>query len=206
VLVHEEQTHVWYTGWNQADLTGRLLHASGPDAYHLEKRGVALDSAPPYESPKEATVVPCVEGGWRLFFEFACGGASRIGAASAPDLAGPWTISGEMFERREGQFDDWHLSPGPIAWAGSANPVMFYNGATERARWRIGWIVFDADYRTVVVRGGEPLIAPDALEEGASDVAFASSLVEQGETLWLYYSVSDMALHRATVRLTGAPG
>lgn len=28
---------------------------------------------------------------------------------------------------------------------------MFYNGATRDARWRIGWIAFDAEYTKVSI-------------------------------------------------------
>lgn len=206
VVLHSGRTHVWYTGWNQAQLTGRLLYAVGPDVHHLEKRGVALESAAPYEKPKEAAVVPCAGGRWRMFFEFARDQASRIGVATAEDLGGPWTIAGEALERRIGHFDDWHLSTGPIVRAGSANPVMFYNGANKEAQWRVGWVAFDSGYRRIVARSAEPLIGPHDVQEGYSNVAFASSAIEQGERIWLYYSVSDMALHRATLVATGSPG
>lgn len=34
----------------------------------------------------------------------------------------------------------------------------------------------------------------------ATDIAFAASAVEQGERIWLYYSLSDETLMRATLR------
>jgi predicted GH43/DUF377 family glycosyl hydrolase len=122
-----------------------------------------------------------------------------MGMATATDLAGPWTIVGEVLERRFGHFDDWHLSPGPVVRVDSTNPLMFYNGANKQPRWRIGWVMFDANYRSIVARSAEPLIVPTAVTDGASDIAFAASAVEQGERTCLYYSVSDSALHRATI-------
>ncbi len=78
---------------------------------------------------------------------------------------------------------------------------MFYNGATPKTRWRIGWIAFDAECTRVVARGEEPLfdLAPPM---GATDIAFAASCVETdgGDALWLYYSVADKDLFRATLR------
>jgi predicted GH43/DUF377 family glycosyl hydrolase len=199
VLLHGEQMHVWYTGWNQAQMTGRLLYANGLNAYHLQKSGIALASEFPYENPKEASVALGQDGRWRLFFEFAREHASRIGMATATDPGGPWTIIGEVLEPRAGHFDDWHLSPGPVIRVGSTNPLMFYNGANRQPHWRIGWVMFDVDYRSVVARSAEPLIVPTAVADGGSDIAFAASAIERGNHVELYYSVSDLALYRATV-------
>ena len=78
---------------------------------------------------------------------------------------------------------------------------MFYNGATRDARWRIGWIAFDAEYTKVVDRCIEPLIAPPpALERTATDIAFAASVVLVEDQIWLYYSLADTHLHRAIIR------
>jgi hypothetical protein len=59
--------------------------------------------------------------------------------------------------------------------------------------------MFDGSYRKVVARGEEPLIAPSELAKGATDIAFSASALEQESRIWLYYSVSDMSLHRATL-------
>jgi predicted GH43/DUF377 family glycosyl hydrolase len=205
VVVDKAMLHIWYTGWNQRQLTGRLLHAAGPDARHLSKLGVALDSTASYANPKEATVVACADGRWRLLFEFARDEASRIGMAVSDELAGPWTIEGAFLEPRPERFDSWHLSPGPIIGAGSDGPIMFYNGATRDAHWRIGWIQFDSCFHRVVDRCQEPLIIPSDLVEGATDIAFAASALEFGDHIWLYYSIADMDLHRATLTLLSPP-
>ena len=76
--------YVYYTGWNQSKGQGNLLLASGPDPRHLVKRGVSLAATSAVDNPKEATIVAVADGTWRLFFEYAEGGASKIGIASAP--------------------------------------------------------------------------------------------------------------------------
>ena len=101
------------------------------------------------------------------------------------------------------------MSTGPIvAWPG-CDPVMFYNGATHDARWRIGWITFDRDFGAVTGRGLEPLIMPPPAEDrSATDIAFAASIVLEDERAALYYSVDGSqpaAGDGATLRLTGAP-
>src|SRR3546814_12770815 len=44
-------------------------------------------------------------------------------------------------------------------------PVMFYNGATADARWRIGWISFSPDFSYVTGGGLEPLLMPPPAKE-----------------------------------------
>ena len=78
---------------------------------------------------------------------------------------------------------------------------MFYNGATHDARWRIGWVAFDAEYTGVVDRCIEPLInPPPAPDRNMTDIAFAASVVVVDGQIWLYYSLSDTHLFRASIR------
>lgn len=200
VVIADGRLRVWYTGWNQAEETGRLLLARGPDAGQLVKAGVALDSRAPFTNPKEATVARARSGGWRLFFEYADGGASLIGEGRSGHLEGPWeAIAQAAIRPRPDGWDAWHLSPGPIVGAGSDRPVMFYNGATQDAKWRIGWAAFDAELTELIDRCGDPLIVPGAVEGEATDIAFAASAVELDGKIALYYSLSDRALHRALI-------
>lgn len=112
---------------------------------------------------------------WRLFFEYAEDGASKVGIASAPAVDGPWTVLPAIFDARPGCWDGWHLSPGPLLCSDPMHPVMFYNGATRDAKWRIGWI------------------------------AFAASAIEESNTIYLYYSIADKAMMRAQIeRVTDA--
>lgn len=199
VVVERGRTHVWYTGWNQNQATGRLLYAAGPDARTLAKQRLALDSAPPYVNPKEATVARGSKG-WRLLFEYAEDDASKIGVASAPGLEGPWTIAGPLLSARPKSWDNWHLSTGPVVTSRGHPPVMFYNGATRDAHWRIGWVTLDAALEKVTARGDDPLLTPNLIVQGPTDIAFAASAIERGQAIHLYYSVSDKDIFRATVR------
>lgn len=193
--------YVYYTGWNGSRQQGNLLLATGPDLRHLVKRGVYLASSPEAANPKEATIVSVPDGTWRLFFEYAEGGASKIGIASAPSVDGPWTVGPPLFAARPEAWDSWHLSTGPMLQADPSRPVMFYNGATKDARWRIGWIAFDAEYTRVVDRCKGLLIAPPMPAGTDTDIAFAASAVESNDAVFLYYSVADQYLLRATLDL-----
>ena len=200
VAIWDGTTYVYYSGWNEESKIGQLLLATGSDGGHLEKQGVRLASTGAIANPKEATIVRVMDGTWRLFFEYAAGGASRIGLASAPHVGGPWTVQTPLFEARPGGWDGWHLSTGPIITSDPERPVMFYNGATHDAHWRIGWVAFDAEYNRVVARSEDPLITPMNLAEGYTDIAFAASAVEKDDKVLLYYSIADRDMVRATLR------
>lgn len=191
---------VYYTGWNEASKRGQLLLASGTDLRRLEKRGIALPWTPERQNPKEATIVQAGDGSWRLFFEYAAQNASRVGIAAAPAVGGPWTVQRPLFDTRANRWDTWHLSTGPVLYTGG-RPIMFYNGATREAEWRIGWVAFDEFFMRVVARCEEPLITPPPLREpGDTDIAFAASSVEIGDAIYLYYSIADKDMFRATIR------
>ncbi len=96
---------------------------------------------------------------------------------TAPAVDGPWTRRDSPFEARSGQWDEWHLSPGPVLLFESGRPMMFYNGGTRDAHWRIGWIEFDEQCLQVVDRGDEPLITPPPGKPGDTDIAFVASAV-----------------------------
>ncbi len=199
VVKDEGRYHVFYTGWNQERLEGQLLRAVGDDIRRLRKGGRVpiLPAAPP--SAKEVTPVRLLDRTCWLFFEYAAAGASRIGAARASSLEGPWELEPDPFEARPGSWDGWHLSPGPIAYAEGERPLLFYNGGSRDARWRIGWVELSPDFRGVVRRSDEPLIGPGEVRGEDTDIAFAASAVERGDEILLYYSVSDKDLRRATI-------
>ena len=160
-----------------------------------------MPGAPSEGNLKEATVDRTAAGGWRMFYDYARNEASLIGLAVGGDVAGPWRHLPQPFTPRTDSWDAWHLSPGPLLTTDKDCPVMFYNGATRDARWRIGWIAFDAEYTTVVDRCIEPLIVPPPRGERTdTDIAFAASVVIVEGAIWLYYSIEDTSLYRAIVR------
>ncbi|WP_235511939.1 glycosidase [Sphingomonas sp. Leaf23] len=192
---------VYYSGVLADHSHGELSYASGPSLDALTKSGVALASSKSEGNTKEATVDRTADGGWRLFYEYAADEASRIGLAVGPDVAGPWEEQPTPFTPRENSWDDWHLSTGPLLTDDPARPVMFYNGATRDARWRVGWVAFDAEYSRVVARGIQPLVTPPPVDDrSATDIAFAASVVVVEGAIWLYYSLEDRRLARALIR------
>lgn len=195
-------TYVWYSGLSAAENVGRLLRASGKDIRSLKKDGVVLDSTTSCANPKEATVIRSGDGRWRLFFEFARQAASHIGLVEAGGPEGPWHPREARIEARDGAWDNWHLSTGPIIGEQSEAPTMFYNGAGPAANWRIGWATYNRDYSDVIARSDQPLITPPKSDDSGTDIAFAASAVEDGDDIWLYYSLADKAVMRAHLRRT----
>jgi predicted GH43/DUF377 family glycosyl hydrolase len=201
VLGKEPHLMIFYTGVDGKREQGCLCLATGPDLTHLTKVEVLLEAPEGEGNIKEATVVQGADGRWRLFYEYARDNASRIGLAVADGPAGPWTVVDDPFTVRDKLWDNWHLSTGPILDRPGQPPVMFYNGATADARWRIGWIAFDENYARVVDRCIEPLLVPPPPKERAgTDIAFAASCLDHAPDILLYYSLEDRLLRRAVVR------
>lgn len=157
VVLSGKQVLVFYTGVQKDRAQGSLLVAEGRDLTSLAKQKVLLKAPEGEGNIKEATVTKGADGRYRLFYEYAReirpgASASRIGMAIADSAEGPWTVTADPFDVRDDAWDNWHLSTGPIVSREGKPPVMFYNGATIDARWRIGWIAFDSDFAKVVDR------------------------------------------------------
>lgn len=195
---------VYYTGWNPKARSAMLLHAVGPQIHRLQKRGGVLPISDDYRWSKEVTIAPAADGTWRLLFEYSHEDRSKIGIASADHPGGPWRYEEPCLFAREGSWDDWHLSTGPAIIREGRNPLMFYNGATRDAKWRIGWAEFNGTFSKVVGRGDDYLIDPGLVSGNDTDIAFAASAVAEGDDIYLYYSVSDKALLRAKIHDTRA--
>jgi len=192
---------VYYTGVERTHTHGVMLYATGPDMHHLTKRGIAHDSTKREGNVKEATITNTPDNKWRLFYEFAYNNASRIGLALGESITGPWHERETPIGPRKDKWDNWHLSTGPMLRSDPHRPVMFYNGATKDARWRIGWAEFDSDCQTVLNRCIEPLITPPPpMDRSDTDIAFAASVLDRGDLAHLYYSINDKVVFRALIR------
>ncbi len=190
---------VYYTGVARNRQQSSLLSARG-NLNKINKNKPELSAPEGEGNIKEATLAQTPDGTWRLFYEYAQDDASRIGMARGPNPEGPWEWCSQPFNVRNDGWDSWHLSTGPIVCLPGRDPVMFYNGATRDARWRIGWISFDATFETVTGRGIEPILTPPPVDDReAVDIAFAASALVEGDAIWLYYSLEDSRLARAKI-------
>ena len=200
VVRHDGGYVVFYTGVRENG-QGGLLVAVGPDLLQLKKSEVLLQAPAGEGNIKEATLAKIADDDWVLFYEYAADDASRIGRARGPTPQGPWRVGEDPLPIRDDAWDRWHLSTGPIEILPGCEPVMFYNGATRDARWRIGWATFSPDYHQVLERGLEPMLVPTPPQDrDSTDIAFAASSVVVGDRIHLYYSIEDDTLRRAVVR------
>ncbi len=138
-------------------------------------------------------------GSWRLYFEYANDSRSKIGLARSESMSGPWEVPDPLFEARPSAWNSWHLSTCPIVNSDLENPAMFCNGAMRDAHWRIGWVIFNADYTRMVRRSAQPLGLPHGARRGEdTDIAFAPLGMDDGK-IHLYCSVSDQYCIRAII-------
>jgi predicted GH43/DUF377 family glycosyl hydrolase len=189
---------VYYTGWNQTKMEGQLLMAKGKALDALTLNNVAIPSKKPYLNPKEASVTQLKNGKWNLLFEYADQHRSKLGKATSKHPEGPWKIKGEFLEAVKDNWDNYHLSPGPVLSDVNGETVMFYNGSDDKARWRIGWVKLDEKGK-VTERSKDPLITPPKSKPGETDIAFAASAVLVGKQIWLYYTTADKSTFRAVI-------
>ena len=201
VIAGNGQMLVFYTSVDARREKGSLCIARGRGLADLESQRVMLTAPAGQGNIKEASVARGADGKYRLFYEYAQANASRIGLAVGDSAEGPWQFTADPFTVRPDAWDNWHLSTGPIVSCAGDPPVMFYNGATDDARWRIGWIAFDENFSRVVDRCIEPMLVPPPPKlRAGTDIAFAASCLVHGEDILLYYSLEDRVLRRAQVR------
>jgi predicted GH43/DUF377 family glycosyl hydrolase len=195
----DDQYFIYYSGWNQTEEVGQLLLSKGSSIETLKLAGVAIPSQKGYRNPKEATVYQLPNKEWVLWFEYADDDRSKLGMAKSSTESGPWKIIGEYMQPGN-EWDNYHLSAGPIVKNGNEGSVMFYNGANEKAHWRIGWVEMDGD-GNVTNRSTSPLITPTKPKKDETDIAFAASALMEHNEIWLYYSVADSKVMRAIITI-----
>jgi beta-1,2-mannobiose phosphorylase / 1,2-beta-oligomannan phosphorylase len=195
---------VFYSGYNAVSNSTSMLRAVGTSLTDLTKKGLVFQPDAVHRNTKEAAVIP-TPNGFRIFFEYAQGGASLIGVADAPRIEGPWAFDVSPFVPRPSDFDSWHLSPSSAIRCSDGTHVLFYNGASKEAAWRIGYAVLDETGTILLDRPDEPLIEPFGLMGDDTNIAFAASaVVENAKNACVYYSIADRRPCRVNVSIEGS--
>ncbi len=194
---------VFYSGYNAVSRSSAMLRAAGKSLTGLTKAGLVFRPDLIRRNTKEAAVVS-TPNGFRMFFEYARDGASLIGVADAPVIEGPWTFANSPIVPRLNGFDSWHLSPSSAIRCSDGTNILFYNGASKEAVWRIGYAVLDQSAAVVLDRPEKPLIEAFGLTGDDTNIAFAASaVVEDAKNVCVYYSIADRRPCRINVSFEG---
>ena len=130
VVPTQEGCIVYYTGLDKEG-AAQLLYAAGRDIRSLRKEGIAYASTETELNTKEATVDRTDDGEWRLLFEYSRDSRSRIGIADGSGPAGYWTEHPDPIAPRDGKWDCWHLSTGPLLMDESDGPLSSTTALTR---------------------------------------------------------------------------
>ncbi|HEY1681257.1 MAG TPA: hypothetical protein VGF98_06460 [Candidatus Tumulicola sp.] len=194
---------VFYSGYNALSSSASMLRAARTSLTDLTKKGPVFQPDAAHRNTKEAAVV-ATPNGFRMFFEYAQGGASLIGVADASKLEGPWVYGDSPLVPRPNDFDAWHLSPSSAIRCSDGTHILFYNGASKEAVWRIGYALLDRSATVVLERPETPLIEPFGLTGDDTNIAFAASaVVEDAKNACVYYSIADRRPCRIDVSFEG---
>lgn len=186
--------------------TGDSLSELGEKQVVLRPEEVGRALGRDVDMIKEPEFIKMKNGVWRVFYEVAGEGKSRIATAESQSLLGPYKDHRILIDTREGGFDSKHVSPGPVMLTSDGDVLMFYNGCgnkspmDETEKWSIGTVIIDANHGVLEhTRMDRPIIVPPSdLGYSGKLVAFASSLVsESGHEQKLYYHVADQRVRVA---------
>jgi predicted GH43/DUF377 family glycosyl hydrolase len=98
------------------------------------------------------------------------------------------------------------MEPGPPPIITPKGILLIYNGADENLVYSTGWVLFDRrDPRVVLARAEQPFISPelDWEREGqVPNVIFTEGLIEEKDSLLLYYGGADKYIGAMRARIT----
>ncbi len=186
----------YYLTYTAYDLkTARLALATSRDLVHWQKQGLVF---PERGWTKSGAILPeKVKGKYVMYF-----GDSDMWIAFSDDLI-HWTARERPVLRpREGYFDSKLVEPGPPPILTEEGILLIYNGANEKLRYSVGWVLFDKNDPTKVLAWAEePILEPETSWERfgqVPNVTFAEGLVVRNNTWYLYYGAADMWIGLAT--------
>jgi beta-1,2-mannosidase len=205
--------YLTYTGYNGKD--AQLCLATSSDLIHWKRAGVIL---PAYKGTwneqwtKSGAILPQkVKGKWWMYYlgtRKDADGQSRdyMGLAVSPDLL-HWTdaTAQPVLPRRPGAFDSRVMEPGPAPILTEDGIYLLYNGADDHLVYRPGWILFDANDPSHILRRSEhPFIEPTLAweKEGTvPNVIFLEGAVQSGRILTGYYGAADKYIGAMEIHL-----
>ena len=198
--------YLTYTGYNKKD--AQLCLAASSDLEHWTRKGVIL---PAYQgrwnvgwTKSGAILDRKIQGKyWMYFLADAKDHPNQMGVASSEDLV-HWTepLDRPVAATRPAMFDSRVAEPGPPPILTDDGILLIYNGADDQLVYRTGWILFDKNDPTRIVRRSDkPLFQPEMTWEKvgqAPNVVFVEGWVRERERWLLYYGGADKYVGVAT--------
>ncbi|WP_456320961.1 glycoside hydrolase family 130 protein [Palaeococcus sp. (in: euryarchaeotes)] len=179
--------YMTYTAFDGS--TARLAIASSRDLIHWEKHGMLF---PEWPWTKSGAILPVrINGSYVMFF-----GDWKIWIAYSDDLIN-WSADWKnpVFEARMKMFDERLVEPGPPPILTDKGILLFYNGASWKEGYAIGWVLLDPSnpYR-VIARSKKPILKPELLWEkvgNVPNVVFGEALIRYHGKWIMYYGAAD---------------
>lgn len=204
--------YLTYTGYNKKDAQQCL--ATSTDLKTWKRLGVIL---PAYKGTwnkgwtKAGAIVPAkINGKYWMYYLGTANGADQMGVASSTDLV-HWSDATDkpVLSKRPGDWDSRVVEPGPPPIMTDDGILLLYNGADDTLVYRLGWVLFDKNDPTKVVkRSNIPLFVPEKeweLKGQVPNVVFVEGMIQEKERLLLYYGGADSVTGVAEVKLVKAP-
>lgn len=128
-------------------------------------------------------------------------GGNNIWISKSPDLL-HWGEHTPLLTTRPGMWDSARVGAGAAPTRTEAGWLEIYHGADEQNRYCLGAALLDLDDPTkVIARSQKPLMEPLAEYEingFFGNVVFTNGVIENGDTLTVYYGASDLVVCGAT--------
>jgi beta-1,2-mannosidase len=202
--------YMTYTGYNMRD--AQLCLAVSKDLMRWERKGILL---PAYKGKwnvgwtKSGAIIPeRIQGRYWMYY-LGTGPDKRdyMGLASSVDLI-HWTDATDkpVLERHPGDWDSRVMEPGPPPIITPKGILLIYNGADENLVYSTGWVLFDRrDPRLVLARAEQPFFSPGLnweREGQVPNVVFTEGLIEEKDSLLLYYGGADKYIGGMRARIS----
>ncbi len=190
--------YLTYTGYNKTD--AQLCLATSMDLKKWDRVGIIMPANKGTWNEKwtksGAILTTKVNGKYWMYYLGTANGADQMGVAISTDLK-HWQDATKVpvLAKREGMFDSKVVEPGPAPILTKDGILLIYNGADDKLVYRTGWVLFDKNDPTKVLRRSEtPIFAPEKkweVEGQVPNVVFVEGLTKNGDRLNLYYGAGD---------------
>ncbi len=190
--------YLTYTGYNKTD--AQLCLATSRDLKKWDRVGIIMPANKGTWNEKwtksGAILTTKVNGKYWMYYLGTANGADQMGVATSTDLK-HWQDATKVpvLAKRDGMFDSKVVEPGPAPILTKDGILLIYNGADDKLVYRTGWVLFDKNDPTKVLRRSEtPIFAPEKkweVEGQVPNVVFVEGLTKNGDRLNLYYGAGD---------------